>query len=68
MPKECLECHYYLYIHVRITYTGFFMEGTVAKMPSKLNRATVFNKLPSGQTGGEFVCYTFLMVHMTIII
>ena len=40
MPKECLECHYYLYIHIGITYTGLFTEGTVAKMASKLNRST----------------------------
>ena len=40
MPKECLECHYYLYIHIGIMYTGVFAEGTVAKMASKLNRTT----------------------------
>ena len=39
MPKECLECHYYLYIHIGVMYTGFFMEGTAAKMASKLNRS-----------------------------
>ena len=43
MPKECLECHYKLYIHIGVTYTGLFTEGTVtkmAKMASKLNRST----------------------------
>ena len=50
-------------------YTGLFTEGTVAKMASKLKQKhveTVFNKLPSGRSG-EFVCYTFSMVHMNII-
>ena len=40
MPKECLECHYYLYIHIGVMYTGLIMEGTAAKMASKLNRST----------------------------
>ena len=40
IPKESLECHYYLHIHMGVTYTGLLMEGTVAKMASKLNRST----------------------------
>ena len=40
IPKECLECHYYLHRHMGVTYTGLLTEGTVAKMASKLNRST----------------------------
>ena len=39
MPKECLECCYYLYIHIGIMYTGLFTKDTAAKMASNLNRS-----------------------------